>query len=439
MPYPSYGGGHYSHAAPQWHPHPEPHGHPHPSHTHPTYDYDRGAHTPHPRRGPAELPQQHFYPQNLPNKIPGPLRRPPSEPREDRQTLPNFHVHPTHSFPANGHGAYTPHPGRLADLLQQHQQHYPQQETSSRISQTPGPVRRYPSEPAESFPNPTVGRPLRRPPSEPREDPQTLPNFHVDPIQAFPAYGHGAYTPHPGRPADLPQQHQQHFPPKETSSRNPQPPGPVRRYPSEPTESFPNPTVGPAAPYQRAPTPPLYELMSTLVPRVSQYPSIDWNITLPIETARLWMSPKHKTRVDFSPFAIIPPVRTVTIVASKAASPLGLVFNIWGPINIKAKEPLTIGSLLNEIKKYFDTPIREVDKEYMDAHMQKNMLESNSKRCKTQEGERALYGKSVQIHVCRADTLFQNFQYGGLRLHDDFPINRKIELTLENGSIKYRN
>ena len=260
------------------------------------------------------------------------------------------------------------------------------------MPQTPGPVRRYPSEPPE--------------------DTHILPN-----------------TPHTGRPATLPQTT---FPPQEPSSWMPQTPGPVRRYPSEPaegTEYFSDPTD----PYQLGPTPTLpYHLMETLVPNVSKYPSIDWNITLPIASARLWMSPKHKTEIDLSQFAIVPPVRTVTIVARKPASPLGLALKLWGPINIKAEEHLTFGSLLKEIKKYFDIPIRDSDRKLMDRYLRESIRASNSKRWKTQEDDRAVWGKSVQIEVCRADTLFENFQYAGLMLHKDFRDNRRIELTLEN-------
>lgn len=179
--------------------------------------------------------------------------------------------------------------------------------------------------------------------------------------------------------------------------------------------------------------------MTTLVPNVSRYPSIDWNITLPIGSARLWMSPKHKTMIDFSQFAIVPPVRTVTIVARKAASPLGLALKIWGPIQIKAEEQLTIGSILKEIKKFFDTPIQESDRKLMDRYLLQSIPASNSKRWKTQEDDRAVWGKSVQIEVCRADTLFENFQYGGLKLDKDFRSNRKIELTLENARARYLN
>jgi hypothetical protein len=143
--------------------------------------------------------------------------------------------------------------------------------------------------------------------------------------------------------------------------------------------------------------------------------------------------------IDFEPFAIYPPVRTVTIVARKDLSPLGLALKLWGPIKIRAEERLTIGNILNEIKKYFDTPILDSDKKRMDRYMRQSIPASNSTRWKTQEDDRAVWGKSVQIEVCRADTLFENFQYAGLVLHKDFPVNRKIELTLENARVRYLN
>lgn len=151
------------------------------------------------------------------------------------------------------------------------------------------------------------------------------------------------------------------------------------------------------------------------------------------------MSRKQKTHIDFGQIAIYPPVRTVNIVARKELSPLGLALKIWGPIQIRAEEHLTIGSILNEIKQYFDTPIRDSDKKRMDRYLQDSIPASNIKRWKDQEDDRAVWGKSVQVEVCRADTLFDNFQYGGLVLHKDFPVNRKIELTLENAHARYLN
>ena len=124
-------------------------------------------------------------------------------------------------------------------------------------------------------------------------------------------------------------------------------------------------------------------------------------------------------------------MRTVSIVASKAASPLGLALKRWGPIDIRAEEPLTFDSLLNEIKKFFATPIYTSDKKSMDPYSEDGIRTSNSKRWKTQEDDRMLWGSSVQFEVCRADALFENFQYGGLDLDKDFGRNRRIELTLD--------
>ena len=67
----------------------------------------------------------------------------------------------------------------------------------------------------------------------------------------------------------------------------------------------------------------------------------------------------------------------------------------------------------------------------MDRYLEEGIRASNSKRWKTQEDDRMAWGTSVQIEVCRADTLFDNFQYGGLILDKDFGRNRKIELTLD--------
>jgi len=180
-----------------------------------------------------------------------------------------------------------------------------------------------------------------------------------------------------------------------------------------------------------------YQLAPTLIPDVSQYPSIDWDITLPVESARLLTSPKDRTKVDFSQLAVYPPVRTVYIVARKAATPLGLALQRWGPIDVKSDKPLTIGDILNEIWIYFDTPIHSDEQRRLDKFLREKARVSNEKRWENARAhDREVWPELSHRAMRRVDTLFDNFQYGGLGLDEDFQRNRTIELTLEN-PLKY--
>jgi hypothetical protein len=135
--------------------------------------------------------------------------------------------------------------------------------------------------------------------------------------------------------------------------------------------------------------------------------------------------------------AVYPPVRTVYIVARKAATPLGLALKRWGPIDIKSNKPLTIGDILSEIKMYFDTPIHSKEQSLLDEALREKAQVSYEKRSKRQVHDREVGPENTHCAMKRADTLFDNFQFGGLGLDKDFQRNRKVELTLENPRLKY--
>jgi len=61
---------------------------------------------------------------------------------------------------------------------------------------------------------------------------------------------------------------------------------------------------------------------------------------------------------------------------------------------------------------------------------------SNEKRWNAQVQDREVWPELAHRAMRRVDTLFDNFQYGGLGLDKDFQRNRTIELTLEN-PLKY--
>jgi hypothetical protein len=177
-----------------------------------------------------------------------------------------------------------------------------------------------------------------------------------------------------------------------------------------------------------------FALVDELIPSVSNYPSIDWNICLPLSSAFKWIGPNAKGPIRFETLAISPPVREVRIFARKENGALSLVLAKFGPIKVASKDDLTIGHILAEIRNYFHTPLHVREMDSLTADVRNYVSRSYKRRWDSQDkdvmGE--LWPKLAYWGPIRADMLFSFFQYAGLQMDERFAETRRLYLTLEN-------
>lgn len=174
----------------------------------------------------------------------------------------------------------------------------------------------------------------------------------------------------------------------------------------------------------------------------SHYPSIDWDVTLPVPLAKKWTVQGYcvpLSKADLCLNAVDPPVSELFIFTAQLNSPLSVVLDQWGPIHIQVLPSLTIQDILQGIHRYFSKCLTLSDVQELDDGAVERVFGSRHKRsiaARKTDSDRANVIASTE--PLRADELDGYLNYAGLEMDSDFPQSKTLYLKFENRTLKRR-